>query len=63
MDLDDTKHGIETIEDEESDESFPASDPPSWSGMHIGAPCPADSEEESAPREPSADAEPEQGER
>ncbi len=42
MHLDDTKHGIETIEDEEADASFPASDPPSWSGMHIGTPCPAD---------------------
>ncbi len=45
MELDDTKHGIETIEDEEADESFPASDPPSWSGMHIGSPCPAPEEE------------------
>lgn len=34
----------ESLIDHEIDDSFPASDPPSWSGLHIGAPCPSDSD-------------------
>jgi hypothetical protein len=42
MRTDHARRRLEKLIDEEVDESFPASDPPSWSGMHIGTPCPDD---------------------
>jgi hypothetical protein len=41
--------------DESSDQSFPASDPPGWSLLHLGAPR-QQSDEEKARRTPSTPA-------
>jgi hypothetical protein len=58
MPKEDAATKTERLVDEEVDESFPASDPPSWSGMHIGTPCPLPESDETVADEDCEDAEP-----
>lgn len=40
MDKTTPRQALEALIDEEAEESFPASDPPSFSGLHVGTPTP-----------------------
>lgn len=40
MDKTTPRQALEALIDEEAEESFPASDPPSFSGLHVGSPTP-----------------------
>jgi hypothetical protein len=42
---------LHDLVDERSDESFPASDAPGWSQLHVGSPCqPPDDDDDEGPR-------------